>query len=184
MRYLNLSGRELKLFRRQVRDVSIESSPLAALFLTSVGRADLDELGFGRNGLGNVRLDLGVVADGVDAIALPHVGKQEPVVPRPLRSLHATPRRWDKLCVPLVEQSQFQDEQDGVRPLPCNFEDIANAVIVKTAHGVEVGRQGIAAPCLQLCDKLLNVGGDDRGGYLCDDTDTAPTSNLKSSCRS
>ena len=91
VRYLNLSGRELKLFRRQVRDVSIESNSLAALFLTSVGRADLDELGFGRNGLGNVRLDLGVVAGGVDAIVLPHFGKQEPVVPRPLQSLHATP---------------------------------------------------------------------------------------------
>jgi len=51
-----------------------------------------------------------------------------------------------------------------VRSLPCDFEDIAKTVIVKAAHRVEVRRERIAMTCLQLRDKLLDVGGDDLFG--------------------
>src|SRR6185312_12384636 len=84
----------------------------AAFLLLTVCRADLHELGLRRNGLGNMGIDLRVVAVWVGASVLPYVGKQELVMPRPLRALHATPRRWHKLCVPLVERRKFEDEQD------------------------------------------------------------------------
>src|SRR6185437_5796398 len=59
--------------------------------------------------------------------------------------------------VPCVQASDAR----RVRPLPCDFEDIAEAVIVKAAHGVEVRRESIAVTCLQLRDQFLDVGGDD-----------------------
>ena len=48
-----------------------------------------------------------------------------------------------------------------VRPLPCDFEDVAKAVVVKSAHRVEVGGERIGVSGLQLLDKALDVGGDD-----------------------
>ena len=53
-----------------------------------------------------------------------------------------------------------------VRPLPCNFQDVAEAVVVEAAHGVEVGGECIAVSCLKLLDKALDVGGDDFFGGL------------------
>ena len=40
-----------------------------------------------------------------------------------------------------------------VRPLPCDFEDVAKAVVVKAAHGVEVGGKRVGVSGLQLLDK-------------------------------
>ena len=45
--------------------------------------------------------------------------------------------------------------------LPCDFEDVPEAVVVETAHGGEVGGEAFAVPCLKLLDKQLHVGGDD-----------------------
>ena len=84
----------------------------AAFLLLAVGRADLHELGFRRNGLGNMGIDLRVVAVWVGASVLPYVRKQELVMPCPLGAVHATPRCRDKLRVPLVEGSEFEDEED------------------------------------------------------------------------
>jgi hypothetical protein len=39
-------------------------------------------------------------------------------------------------------------KDDSGRPLPCDLQHIAKAVIVEAAHSVEVGGQRIAAPCL------------------------------------
>jgi hypothetical protein len=47
-----------------------------AFLLLAVGRADLHELGFRRNGLGNMGIDLRVVAVWVGASVLPYVRKQ------------------------------------------------------------------------------------------------------------
>src|SRR6185312_7879470 len=84
----------------------------AAFLLLPVGRADLHELGFRRNGLGNMGIDLRVIAVWVGASVLPYIRKQELVMPCPLGAVHATPRRWDKLRVPLVEGSEFEDEEN------------------------------------------------------------------------
>ncbi len=43
------------------------------------------------------------------------------------------------------------------RPLSCDFEDIAKAVIVKAAHGVEVSRQRIAMTCLHCAISSLTL---------------------------
>ena len=51
-----------------------------------------------------------------------------------------------------------------VRPLPCNLQDVSEAVIVESAHRVQVGGEGIGLPGLQLVDKALDVGGDK---FLC-----------------
>ncbi len=40
------------------------------------------------------------------------------------------------------------------------FEDVSEAVIVKAAHGVEVGRQCITVSSLKLFNQALYIGGD------------------------
>ena len=45
--------------------------------------------------------------------------------------------------------------------LPRNLQDVAEAVVVESAHRVEVGGKRVGVPCLQLLDKALDVGGDD-----------------------
>ena len=72
----------------------------------------MHELGFRRNGLGNMGIDLRVIAVWVGASVLSYVRKQELVMPRPLGAVHTAPRCRDKLRVPLIERSQFQDEED------------------------------------------------------------------------
>src|SRR5216683_7025445 len=47
------------------------------------------------------------------------------------------------------------------RALPRDFEDVAEAVVVKTAHRVEIGRERIAVSCLQLLDEAFQVRSDD-----------------------
>jgi hypothetical protein len=44
--------------------------------------------------------------------------------------------------------------------LPCNFENVAERVVVKAAHRCEVGRQCFATSLLKLLDEVLHVGGD------------------------
>ena len=85
----------------------------AALLRLGVGRADLHELGFVREGLGNVRIDLRLIAAWVGAsVLLAEVGKQQLVVSCPVGAVHAASRDGDEMRVPLVERSVFQDEQD------------------------------------------------------------------------
>ena len=48
-----------------------------------------------------------------------------------------------------------------VWPLPCDFEDVPEAVVVEAAHGGEVGGKAFAVSCLKLLDEQLHVGGDD-----------------------
>ena len=85
----------------------------AAFLLLAVGRTDLHELGFRRNGFGNMRIDLRVVAGRVGAsVLLADVRKQELVMPCPFGAIHAASRCWHKLRVPLVEGSMFEDEED------------------------------------------------------------------------
>ena len=45
--------------------------------------------------------------------------------------------------------------------LPCDFEDVPEAVVMETAHGGEVGGEAFAVSGFQLLDKQLHVGGDD-----------------------
>ncbi len=45
--------------------------------------------------------------------------------------------------------------------LPCDFEDVPEAVVMETAHGGEVGGEAFAVSGLKLLDKQLHVGGDD-----------------------
>ena len=85
----------------------------AAFLLLGVGRADLHELGLCRNGLGNVRIHLRLIAAWVGAsVLLAEVRKQQLVVPCPLGAVHATSGNRHKMRVPLVERSVFEDEQD------------------------------------------------------------------------
>ena len=47
-----------------------------------------------------------------------------------------------------------------VRLLPCDFKDVPEAVIVESAHGVQVHRESIAMPCFKLFNKGFDIGGD------------------------
>jgi hypothetical protein len=70
----------------------------------------LHKLGLSDKGLGNMGIDLRLIADGIGAsVLLTHVQKQELVVSCTLGAVHATARRWHKLRVPLVEGSEFED---------------------------------------------------------------------------
>ena len=53
-----------------------------------------------------------------------------------------------------------------VGPLPCNLQNVSEAVVVKAAHRVEVGGECIGVSGLQLLDEALDVGGDDFFGGL------------------
>ena len=53
-----------------------------------------------------------------------------------------------------------------VRLLPCDLEDVAEAVVMESAHGGEVGGESFAVSCLKLLDEELDVGGDDFFGGL------------------
>ena len=44
--------------------------------------------------------------------------------------------------------------------LSCDFDDVAERVAVKAAHGGEVNRQRFALTLLKLLDNVLHVGGD------------------------
>jgi hypothetical protein len=44
--------------------------------------------------------------------------------------------------------------------LSCDFEDVAERVVVKATHGGEVDCQCFAMALLKLLDKVLHVGGD------------------------
>ena len=44
-----------------------------------------------------------------------------------------------------------------VRLLPCNLQNVAEAVVVKTAHRVEVGGEGVGVSGLQLLDEALTL---------------------------
>src|ERR1700728_615782 len=58
-------------------------------------------------------IDLRLIAGGVGAsVLLTHVQKQELVMSCPLGAVHATPRRWHKLRIALVEGSEFEDEKN------------------------------------------------------------------------
>ena len=85
----------------------------AAFLLLAVGGADLHQLRFRGDGLGNVRVHLGLIAAWVGAsVLLAEVGKQQLVVSCPLGAVGATASGGDKLRVALVERSIFEDEQD------------------------------------------------------------------------
>src|SRR5262249_9439932 len=58
--------------------------------------------------------------------------------------------------VPCVESSDVR----CVWLLACDFEDVAERIVVKAAHGGEVGCQRSAMPLLKLLDEVLHVGGD------------------------
>ena len=47
--------------------------------------------------------------------------------------------------------------------LPCDLQNVAEAVVVKTAHRVEVGGERFRVSCLQLLDEALDVGSN---GFL------------------
>jgi hypothetical protein len=71
------------------------------------------ELGFGRDGLDNMRIDLALIAVRVGACVLfAHFGEEEFVVSCPFRAIHATPRCGDKLRVSFIEGRKFEDEED------------------------------------------------------------------------
>jgi hypothetical protein len=58
-------------------------------------------------------IDLALIAGGVGTgVLLAHVGEQELVVPCPLRAIHATSRRWNKLRIALVKRGEFKDQKD------------------------------------------------------------------------
>ena len=46
----------------------------------------------------------------------------------------------------------------GVGHLPCNFEDVPEAVAVKPAHRGEIRGEGVGVPGLQLFDQEFHVG--------------------------
>jgi hypothetical protein len=94
-------------------DVLVTRQRRTALLLLSIGRADLYELGLGGEGLGNVGIDLRLIADGIGAsVLLAHAQKEELIVSCPLGAVHATPRRWHELRIVLVEGSEFEDEKN------------------------------------------------------------------------
>ena len=73
----------------------------------------MNELGFGGNGLGDVRIDLSLIAGrGGAGISVAKIREQEFVVPCPHRTIDATPGCRNKLRVSLVEGSEFQDEKN------------------------------------------------------------------------
>jgi hypothetical protein len=45
--------------------------------------------------------------------------------------------------------------------LPRDFENVAERVAVKAAHGCQVGTEGLTVPLLKLLDEVLHVSGDD-----------------------
>ena len=97
------------------RGVLVARQYRAAFFLCAVGGADLHQLRFRGDGLGDVRRDLGLIAGGVGAaVALPSevIAKQQLVVACPLGAIGTTASGGDKLRVALVERRIFQDEQD------------------------------------------------------------------------
>ena len=52
-----------------------------------------------------------------------------------------TPLALDNLAAKLVPRVQTCNA-GGVWPLPCNLEDVPEAVVMESPHGGEVGRQG------------------------------------------
>jgi hypothetical protein len=119
--------------------------------LRALGLGDIEDIGIAKANQYGLVLEGGVFRGFLVGLAL-HADDRREDADALLAFLHLAAK-----LVPCIQSGHA----GGVRPLPCNFEDIAKAVIVKTAHGVEVGREGIAAPCLQLRDKLLDIGGDD-----------------------
>ena len=86
----------------------------AAFLLLAVGRADLHKLRLRGDGLGDVRIDLGLIAGWVGAAScLPRSSPNSSLL-CPVRLGQSTqlPAVGDKLRVALVERRIFQDEQD------------------------------------------------------------------------
>jgi len=59
--------------------------------------------------------------------------------------------------VPCVQSSNA----GCVRSLPCDLQNVSEAVVVKAAHRVEVGGEGVGVSGLKLLYEALDVGGDD-----------------------
>ena len=97
------------------RGVLVARQYRAAFLLSAVGRADLDKVGLGGNGLRHVRREFCVVAAGIGALVAllaEVVAEKQFVVAGALGAVGATARRGDKLRVALVEGRIFQDEQN------------------------------------------------------------------------
>lgn len=91
--------------------------------LLPIGCADLRELGTFRDGLGDVRRSLRLVAGWVCAgIELaPDVRKQELVVSGALGAINTASRYWHKLRVTLVERRILECEDDVVSIQNCRL---------------------------------------------------------------
>ena len=90
----------------------------AALLLLTIGRADLHQLGFRRNGLGYVSIHLGLITGRRGtSVQFAQFGEQELVMAGAQGAFHTTACGWHQLRVALVERRELEDKKDvGLNP--------------------------------------------------------------------
>jgi hypothetical protein len=100
-------------FLRRDGDVLATRHNGTSLLRLRVARADLNELGFGGDRVGYMRVHLRLIAGWVRAsVLLAEFRKEELVVSCAFGAVHTTPSDGDEMRVLLVERSILEDEQD------------------------------------------------------------------------